>query len=271
MNFVLHERARSVDQRRDSGPFDIIGDVHGCADELEDLLRLLGYVQTGRTSWQSPTGRTPVFVGDLVDRGPRIADALRIAMAMVQSGTGLCVPGNHDLQLAKELAGEDVPIVYGLEDTVEQLTRETPTFRAEVLEFLTQIKGHYVFDAGRLVVSHTGLPAHLQGVDTDDTRQLSTYGVTEGDIDPSDPHKRHAWVADYRGTANVVYGHTKVVEAVWQNNSIDIDTGCVFGWKLTALRWPERELVAVRAKREYVRSERFRSRWQPKSRDHHEE
>jgi protein phosphatase len=261
MSFSLHERSRSIDQRRESGPFDIIGDVHGCADELETLFRRLGYTLDPEGVWRSPTNRTLVFVGDLVDRGPRIADSLRIVMQIVHAGIGFCVPGNHDLQLARHLAGEDVPIVYGLEDTVAQLRHETPQFRADVLKFLTDIKGHYRFDDGRLVVSHTGLPAALHGIDTPESRQLSAYGVAEGDIDPSDPHKRHGWIAGYTSDTAVVYGHTKVVEAIWHKNTIDIDTGCVFGWYLTALRWPERELVSVRAQREYVRSERFRGLW----------
>ena len=266
MAYQTHLRARSVDQRHDRGPFDIIGDVHGCADELESLFTLLGYENDPRRPhlWQPPAGRTAVFVGDFVDRGPRIADTLRIAMQMVGAGVAFAVPGNHDLQLARHLAGEPVPIVYGLEDTLEQLDREPSEFRHDVLTFLMSIKGHYVFDGGHLVVAHTGLPAELHGVDTPESRQLAAYGVLDGEIDPIDPAKRHSWTAPYTGEAAVVYGHTKVAEAIWVRNTIDIDTGCVFGWRLTALMWPERRLVSVPARREYVRSARFRESWDRK-------
>lgn len=267
MSYQAPPRIHAIDQRSDHGPFDIIGDVHGCADELESLFLLLGYHQdtSDRYLWKPPAGRTAVFVGDFVDRGPRIADALKIAMQMVSAGVAFAVPGNHDLQLARHLAGEMVPIVYGLEDTLEQLDREPPVFRDDVLTFLTSIKGHYLFDAGRLVVAHTGLPQDLHGVDTPESRQLAAYGVLDGEIDPHDPARRHSWIAPYSGVAAVVYGHTKVVDAVWVGNTIDIDTGCVFGWRLTALTWPERHLVSVPARREYVRSAHFRDGWTKKT------
>jgi protein phosphatase len=74
-------------------------------------------------------------------------------------------------------------------------------------------------------------------------------------MDPNDPEKRHPWVAHHQGPV-VVYGHTPVLEPAWRNQSIDIDTGCVFGWRLTALRWPERTLVSVPARRVYARRHR---------------
>jgi protein phosphatase len=260
MGYQVHPRSRSVDQRHDNGPFDIIGDVHGCMDELESLFDRLGYAPNADGAWRSRTGRTAIFVGDLVDRGPRIADALRVPMEMVAAGVAFVVPGNHDLQYARHLAGDDIPIVYGLEDTIAQMSGVPAPFLDDVLTFFQTIKGHYVFDGGRLVVAHTGLPAELHGRDTPETRQLAAYGVLDGEIDPTDPSRRHSWVATYSDEAAVVYGHTKVVDAIWDRNTIDIDTGCVFGWRLTALTWPERQLVSVPARREYIHSTSFRRR-----------
>ncbi len=256
MPYETHSRSHSVDRREDSGPFDIIGDVHGCADELERLLERLGYAPDAGGVWRSPAGRTAVFVGDLVDRGPRIVDALAIAMGMVAAGTAFAVPGNHDLQLAAYLRGEAVPVVYGMDTSLDQLDQASRLFRRDVVRFFNAIKGHYVFDGGALVVAHTGLAEEHHGVDTLETRLLAAYGVIDEEIDANDPARRHPWLAGYQGRAAVVYGHTPIAEPTWVRQTIDIDTGCVFGWRLTALRWPERELVWVDAKAEYAHSHR---------------
>ena len=251
MPHVVHPRAQSVDQRLDAGPFDIIGDVHGCATELEDLLDELGYRRDASGVFQPSHGRSAVFVGDLVDRGPRIAEVLRIAIDMVAAGAAFAVPGNHDLQLARLLAGEDVPIVYGLDKTLDALAAEPPGFSDRVAEFFDTIKGHYLFDAGRLAVAHTGLAERFHGEDTPECRMLAAYGVVNGEIDSTDFATRHSWLADYRGKAAVVYGHTPVAEAQWDGRTIDIDTGCVYGGRLTAVRWPERTIVSVPAREPY--------------------
>jgi diadenosine tetraphosphatase ApaH/serine/threonine PP2A family protein phosphatase len=248
---LVHPRSQSVDQRHEPGPFDVIGDVHGCTTELEDLFERLAYDRDAAGVWWSPAGRTAVFVGDLVDRGPRIVGALRTVMAMVAAGVAYCVPGNHDLQLARVLAGEDVPIVYGLDTSLAELDRESAEFRMQVAGFFEAIKGHYVFDDGRLVVAHTGLAERLHGVDTWESRMMAAYGVVDGEIDGTDLAKRHSWLAGYRDAAVVVYGHTPVSEARWHGPTIDIDTGCVYGGRLTALQWPERTLVSVPARRRY--------------------
>jgi protein phosphatase len=229
--------------------------VHACLDELTDLLTRLNYEPDARAVWRSTTGRTAIFVGDLVDRGPDNAGTLELVMQMVEAGTAFCVPGNHDLQLERHLTGQQIPLVYGLAETVDELERTPAAFRATVAAFLGRLPGHLVFDEGRVVVAHTGLPATLHGIDTAHTRQLAAYGVDGDEMDPHDPAKRHPWVATHRGPA-VVYGHTPILEPAWRNDSIDIDTGCVFGWRLTALLWPERSLMSVPARRAYAKRTR---------------
>ena len=246
----------AVDQRHRTGPFDVIGDVHGCIDELEDLLRVLGYETDASANWGSPEGRTAVFVGDFVDRGPSNAGVLRVAMQMVATAGALAVPGNHDVRLEEHLAGEPVPLIYGLAETVAELRREPEAFRRDVLTFLQQLPGHVVLDGGRLVVAHTGLAESFHGRDDAATRTLAAFGVLDEDMDPVDHAKRHAWIRDYSGTAAVAYGHTPMKEAVWHRNTADIDTGCPFGWRLTALRWPERTFVSVPARKAYAASMR---------------
>ena len=174
-------------------------------------------------------------------------------MAMVAGGAAYAVPGNHDLQLARVLSGDDVPIVYGLDTSLAALAAEPQELSTRVAAFFEAIKGHYVFDRGRLVVAHTGLAEDLQGVDTWESRMMAAYGVVEGEIDATDLSKRHSWLAGYRGKAAVVYGHTPVEQAVWHGRTIDIDTGCVYGGLLTAVQWPERTIVSVPARKPYHR------------------
>jgi len=242
--------------KHEQGPFDIVGDVHGCYEELTALLCKLGYrIDAGsELTAVPPDGRKAVFVGDLVDRGPKTPEVLRLVMNMVQAGTAFCVPGNHDMKLVKRLKGRDVQLTHGLADSIEQLDRESPEFKQQVLKFLDDLVSHYVFDDGKLVVAHAGMKEEMQGRGSGKVRDFALYGETTGETDEYGLPVRYNWAAEYRGKAMVVYGHTPVSEPEWLNRTINIDTGCVFGGKLTALRYPERELVSVPALRTYYES-----------------
>lgn len=251
---VIERQPLWNNRKYEHGPFDIIGDVHGCIDELQDLLAQLGYQvveEKGAYQVTPPAGRKAVFVGDLVDRGPGIPGALRLVMSMVETGTALCVPGNHDMKLVRKLKGRDVQITHGLADSLTQLGLETPEFRERVRAFLDGLVSHYVFDDGRLVVAHAGMKEEMQGRGSGKVRDFALYGETTGETDEFGLPVRVNWAAEYRGKAMVVYGHTPVAEPEWLNRTINIDTGCVFGGKLTALRYPEREMVSVPARRTY--------------------
>jgi len=246
--------------KQEHGPFDIIGDVHGCFDELVELLKQLGYTvdraEDGATaagpSARPPVGRKAVFLGDLVDRGPRIPDVLRLAINMVEAGMALCVPGNHDVKLLRKLRGKDVQITHGLADSLQQLDKESPEFRARVAEFIDDLVSHYVLDDGKLVVAHAGMKEEMQGRGSGKVREFALYGETTGETDEFGLPVRYNWAAEYRGRAMVVYGHTPVPQPDWLNRTINLDTGCVFGGSLTALRYPERELISVPAKKTYA-------------------
>jgi protein phosphatase len=237
-------------KKEENGPLDIIGDVHGCYDELTTLLAQLGYANNGQT-WEHPKGRKAVFVGDLVDRGPKTPEVLKLVMSMTAIGNAYCVPGNHDIKLMRWLSGKNVQAKHGLQESIDQLTLETPEFRDEAKKFLDGLISHYVFDEGKLVVAHAGLKETMQGRGSGAVREFCLYGETTGEIDEFGLPVRLNWAAEYKGRTMVVYGHTPVPQAQWLNNTIDIDTGCVFGGSLTALRYPERELVAVTAARVY--------------------
>ena len=256
---VVVERQRLwVDKRDEIGPFDIIGDVHGCADELEQILIALGYhldiQETSSGSGYSvipPVGRKVVFLGDLVDRGPRIPDTLRLVKSMVDAGQALCVLGNHEAKLVRKLKGRNVKLTHGLAESVVQIELQPDGFVDEMLPFMDGLISHYVLDGGRLVVAHAGLREEMQNRSSGKVRSFALYGDTTGETDEFGLPVRHNWAAEYGGRAKVVYGHTPVPEAEWLNGTICIDTGCVFGGKLTALRYPEMELVEVPAARVY--------------------
>lgn len=241
-------------KRGETGPFDIIGDVHGCHDELVQLLGQLGYVLgigKDNAALSHPQGRRAVFVGDLIDRGPKNPQVLRLVMNAVASGAALCVAGNHDVKLSRKLRGKDVKVTHGLAESLAQLEPEPAEFKRDAGDFLDGLVSHYVFDGGRLVVAHAGLKEEMQGRGSGAVRAFCMYGETTGETDEFGLPVRYNWAEDYRGKAMVVYGHTPVPEADWLNNTICIDTGCVFGGKLTALRYPERELISVPAARMY--------------------
>jgi protein phosphatase len=249
---VIERQPLWNNRKRETGPFDIIGDVHGCCGELEQLLQLLGYERNDGRPWAHPGGRKAIFVGDLVDRGPRIVDTLKTVMSMSQAGTALSVPGNHDIKLKRKLEGRDVTVSHGLDRTLTELEQQTPEFRADVRKFLDGLVSHYVFDDGRLVVAHAGMKAEMQGRGSGKVRDFALFGETTGETDEFGLPVRYNWAAEYRGRASVVYGHTPVPEPEWLNRTINIDTGCVFGGRLTALRWPEKELVSVAALETYA-------------------
>ena len=269
-------------KKSETGPFDIIGDIHGCYDELCDLLEKLGYeVKRDTCTALPPEGRKAVFLGDLCDRGPKNVEVLRLVMHMVKTGAAYCVAGNHDAKLLKKLRGAKVQLTHGLDKTIEQLDGlgdqggltglseldarsaqdarneqgdqggHTDSFLAEIKSFLDGLISHYVFDDGKLVVAHAGLKESYQGRGSGRVREFCLYGDTTGEIDEYGLPVRLPWADEYRGKAVVVYGHTPTPEVEIINNTFCIDTGCVFGGKLTALRYPEKEVVQVDAKQEY--------------------
>ena len=221
-------------------------------DELVSLLKRLGYEMETRGERRRrdspilaahPQGRKAVFVGDLVDRGPGVTGVLKLVMSMVAEGTALCVAGNHEAKLLRKLQGRNVQVTHGLAETLAQLDMESPEFREQAAAFLDGLISHYVLDGGDLVVAHAGMKAEYQGRASARVRDFCLYGETTGETDEFGLPVRANWAAGIpRAMPMIVYGHTPVAEPAWLNNTINVDTGCVFGGKLTALRYPEREV-----------------------------
>src|SRR5215472_10124380 len=183
-------------RKHEHGPFDIIGDVHGCYEELCALLRQLGYqIEAASHGVQvtPPPGRKAIFVGDLVDRGPGIAEVLQLVMQMVEADTALCLPGNHDMKLVRKLKGRDAAITHGLADTLQQLDQQPPEFKQAVLKFLDDLVSHYVLDDGKLVVAHAGMKEEMQGRGSGKVRDFALYGETTGETDEYGLPVRYNW------------------------------------------------------------------------------
>ncbi|MDT7781784.1 MAG: hypothetical protein QOF58_203 [Pseudonocardiales bacterium] len=256
---IVYEKLLN-DLRHETGPFDVIGDVHGCRAELEELLAELGYtlVRDGEDRAVDaipPDNRKAVFVGDLVDRGPDTPGVLRLVMGMIDAGHALSVRGNHEEKLVRALRGHKVTVRHGLEKSLEQLAHETPEFRRAAEKFCDGLVAHYVLDGGNLVVAHAGLPERYHGRASAKVRSFALYGDTTGETDAYGLPVRLPWANDYRGSAMVLYGHVLVPEAEWINNTMCLETGVVFGGKLTALRYPEKELVSVKAHQTWYENE----------------
>lgn len=229
----------------ETGPFDIIGDIHGCCDELEDLISLLG------------SDRKKVFVGDLVDRGPRVLDSVGLVRELMAQGRAFCVQGNHDDKFARWLAGNRVTISHGLDTSIADVQASLDSAqREELRRFLTSLPTHVILDGGQLVVAHAGIREHMIGRSGDHVRVFTLYGDVTGEKDSYGLPVRRDWAANYSGKATIVYGHTPIPKPEWKNRTLNIDTGCVFGGALTALRYPEMELVSVPARRQYANPSR---------------
>ena len=237
----------------EKGPFDIIGDIHGCFDEAKQLLEKLGYVINKKDKYllSHSSNRRIIFVGDLVDRGPNSPEILRLVMDCVASGVAFCVNGNHDNKLKRKLIGRDVTISHGLQQTLDQLSHERGEFTLEIVKFLDSLASHLIFDDGKLTVTHAGIKERYLGRYSPRISKFCMYGETTGEVDKFGLPIRYPWANEYKGNSLIVYGHTPVQKPEWINNTINIDTGCVFGGKLTALRYPEKELVSVDAKKTY--------------------
>lgn len=249
----------------EAGPFDVIGDVHGCLDELAELLDRLGYAAgteaTGSDGREEPMrrhpeGRRAVFLGDITDRGPDSVGCIRLVAAMVRDGAALYVPGNHCRKLYRYLQGRDVVMQHGIETTAAELAALSEEERAEVTaRFVGLYEGapvHLVLDRGRLVVAHAGIREEMIGHVSKRIESFCLFGDTTGERTEEGFPVRRDWAREYEGEGLVVYGHTPVEEPVIRYNTVNIDQGCVFGGRLTALRYPEGQFVQAEARAVYA-------------------
>lgn len=241
--------------------FDIIGDIHGCYEEMNELLDLLGYTQTN-SHLSHLEGRTPVFLGDLTDRGPFSLSVIEDVSSWVKQNQALYCPGNHCDKLYRYLIGRNVMIKHGLETTVEELNRlasnDYKRISQSFIHLYEKAKLYLQLDDQRLVVSHAGIQPDMIGSTSKRVKTFVLYGDITGETHEDGRPVRRDWASQYTFHPFIVYGHTPVKTPRWVGETVNIDTGCVFGGSLTALRWPEQITLSVSSKQSYI-LEKFQS------------
>ncbi len=230
--------------------FDVIGDIHGCYRELTGLLDKLGYsLDRGLERINGvPEDRRLVFLGDFTDRGPEPIKVLRLAMDAVKTGFALSVRGNHEEKILQKLV-KNTPAKEEVMETLDAIRKEGEEFVSNAIEFIAGLP-YVILCRNTSLIAHAGLKEEFQDIETRDFKRLgkikslTIYGDITGKKLPDGKPERLDWASAYRGEITVIYGHSIVSEAVWRNNTINIDTGCFETGVLTAVRMPEKDIVS---------------------------
>lgn len=241
--------------------FDIIGDVHGCYEECLELIKMLGY-QLENNLPIHKDDRQLVFLGDITDRGPKSLKMIQLVTTLVFANKTLYVPGNHCDKLYRYFIGRNVQIKHGLETTVAEYEalpkKEQHKIKQQFCKLYETAPLYLVLDNKRLIVAHAGISAELIGKENKAVKRFVLYGDITGEFDELGRPIRKDWAKKYSGDSLIVYGHTPVKQPRKINQTWNIDTGCVFGGKLTALRYPELQTSSVPSSMPFV-EEKFRS------------
>lgn len=241
--------------------YDVIGDVHGCFDELVVLLQELGYTFSEK-SISHPDSRIAVFLGDLTDRGPASIPVLTHVSNWILSNEALYCPGNHCDKLYRYFQGRKVQIKNGLETTVSELeqlpNKSRNAISHQFKEVYEQSPLYLVLDQGNLIVAHAGIRPDMIGEMNKRVKTFVLYGDITGETLPDGRPLRRDWASNYSSESYIIYGHTPVKSTRKIGKTFNIDTGCVFGGALTAFRWPELTTHSVESQQSYNK-EKFHS------------
>jgi diadenosine tetraphosphatase ApaH/serine/threonine PP2A family protein phosphatase len=209
----------------------VVGDIHGCYDELTELLQKVNFTANDRV----------VAVGDLITKGPKNREVLELFMTDPRFST---VIGNHDLALRRMWNGEKLKLKPSKKTTHKELKADKETYAA----FLN--KAPFTIDLNTHLVVHAGLRPNvaMYSQTTEDMTLLRVLGKDR------ESHDGTPWYDVYEGEKVVLFGHWPAPEPRRGKRAIGLDTGCVYGYNLTAYIIETDELVSVRAKRAYDES-----------------
>lgn len=235
---------------------DVIGDIHGCLNELHHLFDQLGY-QKQEDGYYHPDGRVPVFIGDITDRGPHSVEVIRLVCNMVlKHKNAKYVPGNHCNKLYRYFLGNNVMLKHGLETTAGELetlnSQQRERIRTRFMTLYEQAPLYLEIPEVNAVIAHAGITESLIGRHDKKVKTFVLYGDISGKKDAMGRPIRNDWAKHYHGSQWIVYGHTPVKQPRIVGQTINIDTGCVFGNALTAFRLPEKKTMMTLSNQPYM-------------------
>jgi len=258
LEFIRHTNPLEKDVQNG---IDIIGDIHGCYEEMILLLEKLGYQKNREGLYLHPSGRKFVSVGDVMSRGPQSLKTMLFFYEHVQQDLAYMIDSNHGWKIARWLDGRDVTLHHGDEKVEEEFkeyelqvgSEEAQKMKQALRDFLLHAPSHYVFKKNgveTLVCAHAGIKDDYIGKQSEDIRDFCRYGDTDG-FDENGKPVRKDWFISHNKSSLIVWGHDPKPRPLLINNTINIDQGVVFGGELTAYRYPEREFISVQAKQDY--------------------
>ncbi|GIN84967.1 polynucleotide kinase-phosphatase [Heyndrickxia sporothermodurans] len=243
---------------------DLIGDIHGCFDELILLLEKMGYQKNEKGLYTHPTGRKFVSVGDIMSRGPHSLETMIFFLNHVKQGFAYMIDSNHGWKIARWLDGRTVTLSHGDEKVADEFTRfeeengseMAVSLKAELKDLLLYAPSHYVFTKNGLpvlVCTHAGIKDEFIGKQSPVISDFCRYGDTDGFDDSGKPIRKD-WFIHHQTSPLIIWGHDPKPQPLFVNNTLNIDQGAVFGGKLTAYRYPEKEIISISAKKDYSSS-----------------
>ncbi|SDZ56251.1 polynucleotide kinase-phosphatase [Evansella caseinilytica] len=258
---LAFERRSNPIERDIQHGIDIIGDIHGCYDEMIQLLENLGYVKNDEQLYLHPAGRKFVSIGDCMSRGSRSLDTMLFFTRHINNGLAYMIDSNHGWKIARWLDGKNVVLNHGDEKVAEEFSEyerkhgagAAAALKQDIKTVLLKAPSHYVFTRNGtavLVCVHAGIKDKYIGKQSKRISDFCRYGDTDGFDEQGKPIRKD-WFLHHQTKACIVWGHDPKPQPLLINNTVNIDQGVVFGGKLTAFRYPEKEFVAVDAAMDY--------------------
>ncbi|WP_079508747.1 polynucleotide kinase-phosphatase [Mesobacillus jeotgali] len=240
---------------------DIIGDIHGCYDEMIELLEKLGYKKDNEDLYLHPEGRRFLSIGDVMSRGPQSLRSMIFFYRHVEKGLAYMIDSNHGWKIARWLDGKKVTLSHGDEKVEQEFWQYEEEYGAEAAsewrfmlkDFLLKSPSHYILKKNGIptvVCAHAGIKDEYIGKQSPEVSDFCRYGDTDGFNEKGKPVRKD-WFIGHQTSQLIVWGHDPKPQPLKINNSLNIDQGAVFGGNLTAFRYPEKQIVSVKAREDY--------------------